>query len=511
MQEDPDQAKVHLEAALRIDPKSVAAKRMLAVINASQGDLATAERYLTEMTTEGALALEDTRLHAVLLLQQGGPVNLERAATLLEDLVARSPRYQAVDHLLLARLYEQQARGTDDPQAVRTQLQRAEQELATIVERPDVDPAQLAAFIQFLIRHDKSEEAKPWLTKLESRVDALPTDDPNSLALLIETQIFAGAAERSEKWLKRLAEVDPNPLRPLALETQAAVKQDVTFDIEALVEPRAKTLLATARTPEDKQRLYRGIGDLYTIVKRHGSAEKWYRLLQSENAKSFTTVVSALTRQGRLAEAIDLCEQTTQTDDSSGPAIALASALVEGSPTPRDFRRAEPILAAALKKFDNDANLIYVVALARLIEGKSAASIELFRKTVKLNPRSIAAINNLAILLAESPADQAEALQLIDQALKIAGKDAALLDTKGAILIYCGRSREAVPLLESATRDPQADPRHHFHLAVAYRDQGKTEEAKAQLKTALDRQLGSLVLSIADQKLLNDLRTALQL
>ena len=79
------------------------------------------------------------------------------------------------------------------------------------------------------------------------------------------------------------------------------------------------------------------------------------------------------------------------------------------------------------------------------------------------------------MLLADIPVERPEALKLINQAIDFAGEDAALLDTKGAILLYSGRSAEAVPLLELATREPTADPRHHFHLALAYRDQGKID------------------------------------
>jgi len=511
MQDDPERAKTHLDAALRIDPKSAAAKRMLAIVNAAQGDLAAAERFLTETPTGGTLLTEDVRLHAVLLLKQGGPTNLERAARLLQDVVARSPRFQSIDHLLLARLYEQQAQFNDEPQAVEVRLKLAKDEYLALVERPEADPAHLAALTQFFIRHNKSSEATEWLAKLEKQVESLPKQDPNLVAWLIQTQIQHGSAKRSEKWLKTLEDSDQTPLRSLALRVQASKSMDANADIESLIETRAAKLVAVAKTPEDRQQIYHSVGDLYMTAKKHALAEKWYRLLQNENANQYSTIVVALARQGRLREAIDLCEQTAKADDSARPAIVLATALVEGAPTKADFARAEPLLAAALKRFDSNANLLYVVALARIIEGKTDESIDLFRKFVKINPRSIPALNNLALILAERPPDQAEALQLIDRALNIAGKGAGLLDTKGTILVYSGRSGEAVPLLEAATRDPQADPRHHFHLALAYRDQGKIEDAKTQLKTALDRQLASQVLSPTDKRLLNDLRTALQL
>jgi tetratricopeptide (TPR) repeat protein len=189
----------------------------------------------------------------------------------------------------------------------------------------------------------------------------------------------------------------------------------------------------------------------------------------------------------------------------------LANVLIEGNPSPADFEHAEPLLIDAMKTFKSDPRILYAVGLVRALQKKDAESIALFRKVVAASPRSIPALNNLAMLLADIPADRPEALKLIDQAIKFAGNDARLLDTKGAILVYSGRSGEAVPLLEQATREPDADPRHHFHLALAYRDQGKLDDAKRQLQTALDRELASQILTHTDKQLLSELRTALSL
>jgi tetratricopeptide (TPR) repeat protein len=330
------------------------------------------------------------------------------------------------------------------------------------------------------------------------------------LALLIQVQLETKEAGRCERWLDKLAAIDPTPLRLLALQVHVAVQLDKQADVVAQIEPKAASLIQTAKSDEDKLRLYRGIGDLYASLKQHAAAEHWYRVLVAADARQYPVVVAALTQQGRVKEAIDLCEQASKTNETTEPAIMVSNALVQGSATPEDFQRAELILAAALERFPADLRLLYSVALVRVIQGNVPQSIELFRKIVEANPRFVPALNNLAMTLGEIPADRPEALRLIDQALEIAGRNASLLDTKAAILLYSGRSKEAVPLLESATRDVEADPRHHFHLALAYRDQGKTAEAKVHLQTALDRKLVSQVLTATDQKMLSDLRADLQ-
>jgi Flp pilus assembly protein TadD len=85
-------------------------------------------------------------------------------------------------------------------------------------------------------------------------------------------------------------------------------------------------------------------------------------------------------------------------------------------------------------------------------------------------------LNNLAILLGEQPEGTQEALELIDQALKIAGKQPLLLDSKAAILMLANRLDEAIPILEIAASSSN-DPRVIFHLYLALRRAGREEEA----------------------------------
>src|SRR5207247_4681110 len=103
MQYEPEQAKPYLQTALRLDPKSSAARRMLAIVDASHGNLATAERFLAESegASEGNTAAEDVRLHAALLVRRGDDPNLSRAIALLEQLGARGAATLVVEHLAL--------------------------------------------------------------------------------------------------------------------------------------------------------------------------------------------------------------------------------------------------------------------------------------------------------------------------------------------------------------------------------------------------------------------------
>jgi len=380
-------------------------------------------------------------------------------------------------------------------------------ELAASVDA--APPASLAAVIQFFARHKRPNEALPWLDKLEAAVDQAPKKSADLTALVVQMQVLAGVAERSEQWLAALEEGETNGMRTLALQVQVAVSRQPETDVESLIEPRAAVLMAAAGNPAEQAALLGGVGDLYTRLKNPAAAERWYRTLVGLAPDQYPKLVGSLARQSRLADAIAACEEAAKTDATTRPALVLTAALTENTPQEQDFKQAEPVLAAAVARFPNDVGLLYAVTLVRLMQGQHDEAAALYRKILDANPQFVPALNNLAMLLAEQPAKRDEGIGLIDKAIAIVGKDPGLLDTKGAILVYGSRPAEALPLLVSATRGENVDPRHHFHLAVAYRDLGKVDEARVQLKIALERKLESQLLMPNDRRLLAELRSEL--
>ena len=507
---DPAKAKPYLEAALRIDPQSRAARMMLAIAEAVAGDFSRIDALLGS-GAEGSVVPDDVRLHAVLLWKRGEPADIARAATLLEGITREGATVQPTDRLLLARLYEQQAQTAASDDARRERLLKAERQLVELCSQPEAQAAHLALLVQFLLRHGRRADAGAWLDKMEQRVGAAPKPDPALISLLVQVQLQHGSPGRAEPWLARLEEVDPVPLRPLLLRAQTAVALNPQADVEALIEPRVEKLLAGTSLPEERIKLIGSVADLYLGLKRLPAAERWYRRLHEADPTQYSQLALVLARQQKLPEAIALCQQAAASDATSRPAVVLSTVLLESPASASDLQQADALLGAALSQHPQDVRLLYGVALVRVLQKREAEAIALLRKVVTINPRSVPALNNLAMVLGDIPTQRSEALRLIDQAIEIGGRNPSLLDTKGAILIYNGRSREAIPLLEQAAGDPQADPRHHFHLALAYRDVGRLDEARRYLQRALDRQLTSQVLTTTDQRLLDDLRKALAL
>lgn len=512
LRSDPTQAEHCLKKALTMDPKSVSARRMLAVLLAtkgSDGDLRKAEDLLNTTDAYGLTAVEDRRLRALLLAHKGGDANLGTAVGLLEGILERGLNTIPADRLALAKLYEAQARRTSELRVISRKLDAAKQQLMILASRPDADSGHIATFIGFLLQNERVDEAGSWLETLEKTLSRQTKDNPDAIAQLIELRLQHGTSQRCATWLDRLAKADSREFRPLELRVRCLVSTNRNADVESVIEPFAKESLAKEPNRNRKQVLYAGISEVYTSARQYKSAERWIRLLVAEDWKHFYRLANNLGRQGRVSEAVELCQQISKQHPSAHPAVVMAATLVESNSKPEDFQRAEPFLMNALKQFKSDVQLLYALGVLRVVEGRSAESIDLFRRVIDINPKHVAAINNLALLLSETSASRKEAIALINKAIDISGMDPGLLDTKGAILIYDGQADKAVSLLELATRSQAANPLHVFHLAVAYRDTGNDEKAKSAMRQAIGQQLDAQILTPTDRALLIDMKEAI--
>ncbi len=511
METNREQSKQHLRRALELDPKLAQARWLLAALLAAGGspeDLEAAEQLLEE--TGGPVeTIEDRRVRALLLAQHGGDSGLARAIRLLEDITRESPA-GTTDRLLLAQLLERRAAATTDEQESQNCLNAAREQLLTVAGRTKSQPSDIGVLVSFLLRRDdRQAEAGIWLDRLEERISSQATADPAAIAMLIELRIQQGAAAQCEAWVARLEAIDRDPLRPLALRVKYLAALPKPEAIEPAIESRAATLLKRALSLKEQGRIARVVGDLYLMVNQLTSADRWYRLVVRDDPEEFPLLALALVRQGRGREAIGLCQTAAEHDQSSRPYVVLTSLLLESGAKREYMEIAGPMLAAGLSKFPNDANLAYGVGMLRVLEDRYPEAVPLLHKVVQLNPRHVPALNNLAMIVAQTPDNRQEALDLVERAIAYRGNQPTLLDTKGTILLWAGRTDEAKTLLEAAARGFSNDPRHSFHLAMAYSELGDTGQAEQQLAAALQQNLDKQILTPTDRRQLAALQAAL--
>lgn len=525
LRNDPVKAEACLKKARAIDPKSTLARRMLAAIWVARGTeeyLRDAEKLLSVADGDADVPVEDRRLNALLLVEYGGAEKIERAIRLLESVVKHG-RGVPGDRIVLAQLYEKQARSTPDKSVSEAKLDAAKRHLLSIAARLKPELGHLAAMVEFLLRRKSSmkatddedrqrvgNEAGLWIDTYEETLRSI-VGSPEAIARLIQLRLRHGSAVgRCETWLATLEKEDTDRFRPLSLRARVLAAGGKEAEISPLVEKQAEQMLDKVTAKEEQAKVYRGLGDVYFAVKDFSHAEAWYRRYTELEPERFEYLMAAVGMQKeRLADLLAIGEAAAKADQTERPAIALASIMLENYAKPEDLRQAEPLVSAALKRFPKDARLIYSAAVMRLLEGRFNDAMQGFQRVVDLNPKHVAAINNLALLKAESASGREEAVKLIDRAIAISGSKPDLLETKGAIYIYREDHAEALKWLDQAAESAAPDPRCNFHLAVAYQKTGDLVKSREQLDKAMGLNLEGQVLTETDRQLLQDLLIAL--
>jgi len=89
----------------------------------------------------------------------------------------------------------------------------------------------------------------------------------------------------------------------------------------------------------------------------------------------------------------------------------------------------------------------------------------------------------LGDILLQKTIESEESLRRIDKALSACPNLAEARADRGRVLLNMHREQEAIPELLAAEKANPAEPSTHFLLAQAYRATGKSEEAKAEMKS----------------------------
>ena len=145
------------------------------------------------------------------------------------------------------------------------------------------------------------------------------------------------------------------------------------------------------------------------------------------------------------------------------------------------------------------------VALGFLKEssGDKAAALELYRSAVKVDPRQVAALNNLAYLLADNFGEMQEALDYALRAYRLEPADPRIMDTAGYILLQNKRAADAVKLLKKAHELMPQQNEVALHLGMALVATGEKEQGRAVLQQVLET--GSQTEKAQAEKLLQGL------
>jgi tetratricopeptide (TPR) repeat protein len=434
----PREAEPHLRKLIDLQAKSAEdaawARRILAIVLAAGGDYQQARDALallgvvddmeSSRLPEGG-SIEDQRARALVLATQKSHRQRRKAITILENVLNRQPA-SADDQFLLARLYESVG---DWPRA-------RERMTALLVTQGD-KPLYISHFAHSLLRRGEVAEAQLWIDKLQRLPEAAGT-----LATIeLQARLLAARGKAPDAMTLLLATLEGKDLT--AAERQAR-------------------LPVVAATLED-------LGRLHSSEKGYvAAAERLLREYVAQRPEKVLALVACLGRQGRVAEALDLCEKAWQSCPPAAVAGACLAVLHVGTPTPAQMQRVERWLEAArARNAKADPNLLMCLADLRDLQGRYGEAIALYRQVLAQDPHHVMVLNNLAYLLALKEGKGNEALDLLKKALTTAGPLAELLDTRALVYLSLGRADLALKDLEEAAREGPAAA-VYFHLAQAH-------------------------------------------
>ena len=404
-------------------------RRALAVALAFRGGyppFREASTLLDENAKGGVEEVDDRRARALVLATQ--PSHRREAIRLFESLSSRRGDSRADFQFLLARLYEADG-----------DWRKARGRLLSVLASHDKNPVYLAHYIHALLRHKQGEEAAGWV----DRFAALGRPALETL------ELRARVAHASGK-------------------TAEAVRL-----IEEYVAEKASRLDAAARLLEQ--------------IGQAERAEPLYRELaaRSKDPRNSLLFARHLARRGRLADALDLCEAAWKTCPPELVARVSVDALRGGKASPAQEERVERWLAEARRKDAKSLVLRLLLAEVQERRGRHDEAVAHYRKVLAQEPRNVIALNNLAFQLALRWDNSAKALSLIEEAVKEAGPQAELLDTRAVVYLTQGKADLAIEDLKRALAEAPSAGRY-AHLAQAHQLKRDRLAARVAYRKACD-------------------------
>jgi len=521
-----DLAVREVETALAAEPPPTGARAARARLAVRQGDLNRAAAELERVLAAPAPGpddVEDAEDPAALTalaevrLRQGAPA---AAVGLLERAVAAAPD----DARARARLGRARALAGDDAQA-----------LAAFGEARRLGPSLPAAHQHGALYLERGElgEAR---TALEAGLEA--TGFRGFALALAAVEALAGNAQRAVDLLRRAREATPEP-SPEALLLEAALLGRAGRPAEARSVPRhpavppevraAALALADRSFPDDDDdddddggdgdgdgdgdggdgdggdggdgdggdpderrplplglRLalelfgLRAVGWRAELAPRveaalTGHADEAPDPLLLWSALRAAPPGDAATRRGLLRRLAPLCP--------SDPAVALDLIAHEAAADPADrLLRLRPLA----ERFPDDPRVALHLARALEESGRRADAVTAYLRAVEgAAEPDPTALNNLAYLLADDPAERPRAIEAARRAVRLAPDAAPLRDTLGWVLYRDGQLEAAERQLVRAAALRPSHPTIRYHLAAVLAAAGRPERAQGHLRIAL--------------------------
>jgi cellulose synthase operon protein C len=394
---------------------------------------------------DGQLGPDDMLAIVMLLSRRPEPESRDKAARMLGQLEKVRPLLPR-EQTALAQLYVGSGKWTEARDLM----------LAAISNKSD-DPEILVNLANMLINHEEYEDATRWVERLEelTKPPAQTTDQIRQAVRNLRARLLVHNGER-EQAVQVLESLVPSPM-----------PQNQLFRLE-LVSKMMESL---------------------------GLNEGAKRLLEdymAQEPRGAIAMASFLGRTGDIDGAFALLEEARKNQ----PMIEILPCALEGLRNHRDqankerFKTLESWAQSGLEGESNKQQIKLLLAEIYDLQGQYDNVVKVYRELLEdpdANDYQKALVkNNLAFVLAiskDKPGNAAEALKLVEEAIRVLGPTSDLLDTRALAYMALGKTKQAVADLQMAVTDKPSGSKY-FHLALAEKQNSNPEAARTALTKA---------------------------
>jgi tetratricopeptide (TPR) repeat protein len=204
----------------------------------------------------------------------------------------------------------------------------------------------------------------------------------------------------------------------------------------------------------------------------------------AESAKDYASSLAvtriAVATLGRT-EAADLMQRRMAADPEN-PVVKYV--LVAMYADQKQWDAADKLsseLVPAVKGNDEKALILRQRGALLYQAGKHKEASQAYEELLKAAPDDVDAMNNVAYILAEDLSQPQEGLRYARRAAELRPRDANVIDTLGWAYYLCGDVDSAVGSLVDALQISPNNIAAHYHVALAYKKQGKQDLANREL------------------------------
>jgi putative PEP-CTERM system TPR-repeat lipoprotein len=454
-----DEARTLLtELATAKDSGSIAVVR-LAALDVIENQRAAAESRLRELLAKDATFLPAQLLFAEVLMRGGKRDEAQAAVSASLAIDQTSARAHELNAMLLASA----DRTADAIKEYEQVLAYAPRSLRTALE---LGRLYLAA--------GSAEKGRSFAQQALT-IDAT---QPDAQSLLVRSYLMQGNTRQARLEVEKLQKQFPNALGLHILNALVAISAK---DFPAA---RAAYGRALQMSPGNLEALD---GMLRLDLSERKGAAGVARLEAAMAAREpsvdlLTLTARAHVANGDRAKAEELLKRAIEKDPAR-----LASYSLLGELYARENRlgEARTQFEGLLQRNPQSVSALTMVGMILEQQGSTEEAEKFYARALAVDPKAPIAANNLAWIYVASQRKLDEALQLAQGAKERLPDEPGINDTLGWIYVKKNMAEQAIEHLEHSVELKPTDPVFHYHLGMAYMQQGHRDRAKQSLAKAL--------------------------